>query len=394
MVDITVLVNEIETNIVEKEKTPYLDILEKILDSDTSNHKYIRDQMSRFVKMCIFKDMHYQTKDHYNSGEDTKAYDILNEKVSQINRVSFYEDDAVDFTNIDVILQGLMERNTFKIPTGMPVIDSYLLGGIPRQSVTTVMAGYNVGKTSFLINCSVEAAKKGFKTLFTYNEGRTEQIVARFLSKTARIPYNSIVSGHLDVEERIKIKKAAEFLHEYVLIKPMCFVGVTVEDVYDYSREVKEKFNYTLFVNDYGQDLLPKQTFKEERFNESRVWVTFDQMAHELDIAVLTAAQFNREGNKESREKTKITRSDKVSECIKIAQKSETIFTLNPNGDSRDSMIICLDKQRDGPIGVLLKVAMDMTRITTHDPMLPQDEITLQELEGDYSRVGSMIRNV
>jgi len=370
--------NDIISRISEDKKSEYITLFKNgICAASSGNNTYIKKCITKFVKANAFKEMHIVQRDFYNNGQLEKACDYTLDKISQINRMDFFEDSAVNVDDIEGLLQYLRERNKTKIPLGIPILDSLIAGGLPKQSVHTVLAGYGVGKTSFLINVAVEAARKGIKTLFTYHEGRTEQIVARFLSKITRIPFNTFLTLDIEIHKE-KIERAKKLLKDNILIKPMCQVGITVEDVYEYAKEKQKDFPFDLLISDYGQELDPRQGFREKRHNISKVWTIFDQMASELDIVILTAAQFNREGVKKSKRGMTVVRSDNISECINIAQKSEIILTLNPY---KDGTIICLDKQRDGPTGNLIYCESKMNCIMFYDKTLEQKIITLEEVE-------------
>lgn len=380
--DATVILNEIHLKIKIEEQENYTRVFKLIAGAQVKNEVYIKDLMTDFIKACYYREMHQESAEYYNQDRIHEAFALVDAKNEEIKQINFQEDNRINFDNIDLMLETLRKTNNNKIPTGLHCIDHHLAGGYPRGAVTTVMGGYNCGKTTFLINLAVTAAQAGNKVLFTFNEGRKEQILSRFLSRITSIPQNTILAHYLNANDQAKIREATDFLREFIVIKPLTFVGVTVEDFYDYAKELKSEFDFQVAFNDYGQDLLPKKSFSEERFNESRVWVTFDQMASEMDIAVVSAAQFNREGHKKSKKDT-IVRSDSVSECIKISQKSEVILTLNVLERFPGYLFVLLDKNRDGPKDILCRVKTDFQRNTTHNDFLPQGHVNEIDLTSE-----------
>ncbi|MEM4703804.1 MAG: AAA family ATPase [Candidatus Bathyarchaeia archaeon] len=58
-----------------------------------------------------------------------------------------------------------------KIPTGCRSIDSFLEGGIPRGEVSLIYGEAETGKTTLAMQCAVNAAKLGYKTLFVDCDG-------------------------------------------------------------------------------------------------------------------------------------------------------------------------------------------------------------------------------
>lgn len=359
----------------EDKQDTYLNVLIKIKETEVTDRQFLKDELTVFIRNCEFKKMHVKAAELFNNQLFDKAFTITEEYMEKINSIQFSEDDYVKSSEIDSILVAARESHNTEIPImGQSFkFDEYRewSGKISKQAVTTIIAGFNIGKTSFSINCAYHAAMAGNKTLFIFHEGRKSQIVLRFLSRISGIPFNTIKAGlYLKEPDEIrKIEKAKAFIDEYIRIKEMRHVGATVEDVYRYCKNMKRSWNFDMMVDDYGQVLFPKKKYAEMRHNHAQIWNTFDQMSAELNIAILTCAQLNRDYAKKNKAGDEIVRSLGVSEAIGIAHKSETILTLNKSSkqENNDEMIVCLDKARDDQAGMLIKCTTDMRKILTHD---------------------------
>jgi DNA repair protein RadB len=71
-----------------------------------------------------------------------------------------------------------------KIPTGCKKIDEILEGGIPNRKVSLVYGEAETGKTTLAMQCAVNCARRGYKTLFvdcdgTFSARRLSQIALR-----------------------------------------------------------------------------------------------------------------------------------------------------------------------------------------------------------------------
>jgi len=71
-----------------------------------------------------------------------------------------------------------------KIPTGCKKIDEILEGGIPNRKVSLVYGEAETGKTTLTMQCAVNCARRGYKTLFVDCDGafstrRLSQIALR-----------------------------------------------------------------------------------------------------------------------------------------------------------------------------------------------------------------------
>jgi RecA/RadA recombinase len=70
-----------------------------------------------------------------------------------------------------------------KIPTGCGVVDRFLGGGLPVESVALLYGEAETGKTTFAMQCAVCNALQGYKTLFvdsvgTFSPERLYQIIS------------------------------------------------------------------------------------------------------------------------------------------------------------------------------------------------------------------------
>lgn len=73
--------------------------------------------------------------------------------------------------------------NMLKIPTGCDSIDKILIGGISSESVTLIYGEAETGKTTLATQCTVNCARRGYKTLFvdcdgTFHASRLLQIAS------------------------------------------------------------------------------------------------------------------------------------------------------------------------------------------------------------------------
>jgi DNA repair protein RadB len=76
-----------------------------------------------------------------------------------------------------------MCANVLKIPTGCDSIDKILEGGISSQSVALVYGEAETGKSTLAMQCTVNCARRGYKTLFvdcdgTFHASRLAQIAS------------------------------------------------------------------------------------------------------------------------------------------------------------------------------------------------------------------------
>jgi DNA repair protein RadB len=78
------------------------------------------------------------------------------------------------------------------IPTGSKTIDEYLGGGLPAESVSLIYGEAETGKTTLAMQCAVNCAKQGRKTLFvdcddTFSVERLSQITKKQFAEAAEL---------------------------------------------------------------------------------------------------------------------------------------------------------------------------------------------------------------
>jgi len=159
-----------------------------------------------------------------------------------------------------------------KIPTGCRTIDKILEGGIPFESVSLIYGEAETGKTTLAIQCAINCAGKGYKTLFVDCDGT---FFSRRLSQMASE----------------KFKEIAELI---ILMKPNNFREQTlvIDQLTDYITK-----NFGLVIIDtittlYRAEIaeFPEKTFELNR-ELNRQMALLAQIAKTQKIAVLMTSQ-------------------------------------------------------------------------------------------------------
>ncbi|MEM3608870.1 MAG: ATPase domain-containing protein [Candidatus Bathyarchaeia archaeon] len=158
------------------------------------------------------------------------------------------------------------------IPTGCKSIDNALGGGIPPESVSLIYGEAETGKTTLSIQCAVNCAEMGYKTLFvdcdaTFSAHRLSQIASGGLNKIA---------------EYILLMKPSNF-HEQ---------GVVIDHMAEY---ITKNFGLVIFdtiTSLYRSEVSehPEKTFKLNRELNRQV-AALAQVAKTHKIAVLMTSQ-------------------------------------------------------------------------------------------------------
>lgn len=143
-----------------------------------------------------------------DNGKSEEAYALLKKGVWQI------EDEIVESSSVDITkntedrksayLERKKNKGMMGIPTGIPHLD-YILKGLIKETLTTVLAGTGVGKTWFLILIGAYAQLQGYKVVVFITEMSTDLMQDRFEAMlfgmmNGDFNYNNFKSGCLPLE--------------------------------------------------------------------------------------------------------------------------------------------------------------------------------------------------
>ena len=159
-----------------------------------------------------------------------------------------------------------------KIPTSCEAIDKILQGGIPLESVSLVYGEAETGKTTLAIQCAINCARQGYKTLFVDCDGT---FYARRLSQIA-------IGDFKDIAELIILMKPDNFCEQAIVIDRLTdymtkSFGLVVIDTITslYRAEIAER---------------PEKTFELNR-ELNRQMACLAQIVRTQKIAVLVTSQ-------------------------------------------------------------------------------------------------------
>lgn len=112
-----------------------------------------------------------------------------------------------------------MNNLQHKIPTGCHALDKMLEGGLTLGEITLVYGEAETGKTSLAIQCAVNTARIGYKTIFVDSDGtfspvRLSQIAYKDIDEVA--PSITLVKPSTFQEQALAIDRLDEYLTKTV----------------------------------------------------------------------------------------------------------------------------------------------------------------------------------
>lgn len=264
----------------------------KVLDSSTKYKLYLESER-------------IQEKVMDNLGaNDTQAKELLATAETSILDISMESNKSEDAMDIG---DGLFERlkelsenpvDVVGIPTGIPILDEALNGLVPG-SLTVVAARAKHGKSTLLMNMAAHIAYKiGKPVLYVDTEMVRREVQTRLVSHLSQVPEKLIVRGKFienDLYTRSvtaacdSILKTRLYFHKY-------FPDFTIDALKSLVRKYKLREDIGAFFFDYIK--LPEKSNLQnsKEYQElGYLAVALKNLAGQLDIPVVTAAQVKRE---------------------------------------------------------------------------------------------------
>ena len=351
-----------------KDQEVYLKLYNRIIQPQLArDHSYIKKQLTKFAKKAIA----YQINDRIVRGQHKDPDKILSEIQEEFNRFENASFDSVKTQKLgalSTIMEKSAEQANDLIPTYMPTIDRELLGGVPRQTLTVALSGTNVGKSIWMVNWAWQLLKNGYKVFMVILEGHEYQPMLRIASRALGISYRKIRFNDLNDVERRKVEEFEKKYQDKIEIFYDSSFDFTIEDMVPILRQKKKDMGMDVVMVDYGQILKTSQKFDAERHRLSYVHRGLSSLAGELDVAMVTVAQGNRETQEKIKKSTGLVRMGDIAECFEIVRASATILTLNRSEEDElsERMRVLLDKQRDGRTNIVEICKTDMSRIAIY----------------------------
>lgn len=184
----------------------------------------------------------------------------------------------------------------------------------PGESVC-LTAPQKVGKSAFLLTCTVDLLKKGKSVLYIDSEISTRLFILRMIAHLTKIPFKALRDGRYmpedeqRIQEAIRWIKSRKFIHKYL-------PTFDASAMYLAAKRAKYLIDIDVIVVDYL-----KATGSSNQAYEvySELGVMSDtlknKIAGDLQICALTAAQSTSGG-------------EKIADSAKIARSMSTVITM------------------------------------------------------------------
>jgi DNA primase len=241
----------------------------------------------------------------------------------------------------------LMWRDSEKsepIPTPWQPLNKGLAGGLHPGRLYVVAARTGQGKSVAGQNMVSYAVMHGHPSLVVSVEMPVVEVVSRILAAQAGIDYSVITKREFGenltaVDEYIQGHRSMPM---YLCDNP----AVTVEQIAAKCRTLKETTGLSMLFLDYAQLVSPSDRRVSRQEQVAHIVRATKLIAMELEIAVVLAAQLNRNADSEVDGRT--PKVSDLRESGELEQSADVILLLHQEPNS-PSIIVNIAKNRTGP---------------------------------------------
>ena len=320
------------------------------------------DVEARWIDFCRQREMeniHIRNLDEMNSGEIDyhAAVENINKTYRRINTSN---QGGIDVSNnIDTFAERMLQQKKKKLATGFPLLDKRCGGGLNIETLLTFVAQSKGGKSMFQSNVGHNVLSVGKNVVQFTLEISQEEYELRYCSRATGIKMDDVGFRAPEMAE-LWAKWFLEHRGQlFVKGWPSGTVGVAELKNYLYWLESEKGIRPDLINVDYGDLLLARTNYKEERLKLKEIWTELRALAFEFHCPVITGSQTKREGFDRA-----IIRMQDVAEDIQKVNISDYILTgcKTQDEDAQNKMRIFLAGSRAARAGLVVPITFDWER--------------------------------
>ena len=256
----------------------------ELLSRRKENFEFVKEKTTEFFKRRFVAKVINNCIPLIKEGK----YDEIVEKIKEAARSGTDRNMGMDFLE-DIELR-YNEKDRKPVPTGTALDNR--IGGLADGELGIILANSSVGKTWLLELFAVNAAKAGYNVVY-YTLEDTEAFHLRRIDRIATHVHKNEAKNKIDVIKKkltasIKGKMKVKHFPPEITSTNTLMAHLNKLKLYDFEPDI-------VFV-DYGDQMVPNRSFRQDWKNEKQVFDELKSMADIEDIPVWTASQANRGG--------------------------------------------------------------------------------------------------
>jgi hypothetical protein len=337
----------------------YTSVIEQVGHQPLRDEVWIRDNVLDFIRRNIFSRAWHESRDKYNAGQVSEAYDTMMTRMHELLRAS-WEPIARTWLCADLParqtrrLRDTEAGNT--VTTGFPTLDRMMNGGAHLGELLLWIAYAKIGKSTLLTNHGVVSVRDAYKNvLHCVFEGSQQLVEDRYDASFSGETYNSVRSGEIDAQKYAALYQEYQQYRSKLVIRS--FIerwDYSITDIQDELVALKRDYGWKpdVIVVDYG-DLLEGRGGKFRNTYESQKGAFRDlKSLANRGYVVWSASQATRPGEKDD-VTAHILHARDIADCYEKVRIADFVGSINQTIEERqkEAMRLYADIYRDAPAG-------------------------------------------
>lgn len=258
---------------------------------------YVKDKLYDAITSHSIYQVLKQAADFVDEGD----YDGLLQAMAKARVKGSEAPELLEYwADSEARVERVRSSKVARIPTGMPLLDEQIKGGLPRGNISMLMGGSGFGKSALLGQYALHASTMGYTVAYLTLELSSDLLMLRCDARNTGVRLNDI-----DVIPAKRItKKMREYYHSLAKTPGPMYVqyfptkSISIHQIEDYVRRLRDEEGVTLdlLVVDYFDLLKMAGTYtkKYEALEENVEMLR--GLAGQYNMAIWTASQVNRGG--------------------------------------------------------------------------------------------------
>lgn len=203
-----VQITNMDSDVLKRESIKSIQDVWKELDA--SDSQFVKETTLDFCKNQELKKAILKSVDYLKEGK----YDAIKIAIDRAIKAGMSANMGMDYLK-DIEYRYSLEAEPPRVPTGWPVFDNLIGGGLPRGKLAVISMPSGYGKSYWLCHLAGHALKTGF-TVFYYTLELDDKYVARRIdAMVTGIPLDMLSTSMTKIKQRLGELPGRLFVQEY-----------------------------------------------------------------------------------------------------------------------------------------------------------------------------------
>lgn len=249
------------------------------------------------------------------------------------------------------------------ITTGSQELDEKLTPhrGWGRKELSILMAPPKGGKTAGMIQFAKAAAEAGKNVFYASCEVSEEIIGDRLDANISGVPFKEMEKRATEIDKAVETWEGKPGLGR-LIVQAFPIRTLKVSEL----RRILKKYqaqgiDFDLIVVDYLGILKPEVHYNEKRHGLADIGQDLRALGTDLNAAVLTAYQTNREGTKKAQRN--VSDGTDAADDYEVVRTADVLITINADEDMRANgeVLLYFSEMRNAESGIRLRFGQDLS---------------------------------